>query len=120
MAVELLLLVVAALLLLSILASKAAGWLGVPSLLLFLLLGMLAGSEGIGGIAFDDAGLAQAIGVISLALILSPAAWRRIGTSSSDAAQRLIFGDARRGGHGGAGRLFAHAFLISACWRACC
>lgn len=70
MAVELLLLVVAALLLLSILASKAAGWLGVPSLLLFLLLGMLAGSEGIGGIAFDDAGLAQAIGVISLALIL--------------------------------------------------
>jgi cell volume regulation protein A len=70
MAVEAVLIVVAALLLLSILASKAAGWLGVPSLLLFLLLGMLAGSEGIGGIAFDDAALAQAIGVVALALIL--------------------------------------------------
>lgn len=70
MAVELVLIVVAALLLLSIFASKAAGWLGVPSLLLFLLLGMLAGSEGIGGIAFDDAALAQAIGVVALALIL--------------------------------------------------
>jgi cell volume regulation protein A len=70
MAVEGVLIVVAALLLLSILASKAAGWLGVPSLLLFLLLGMLAGSEGIGGIAFDDAALAQAIGVVALALIL--------------------------------------------------
>ncbi|MCS6872341.1 MAG: potassium/proton antiporter [Anaerolineae bacterium] len=70
MAVELVLVVVAALLLLSIFASKAAGLLGVPSLLLFLLLGMLAGSEGIGGIAFDDAALAQAIGVVALALIL--------------------------------------------------
>ncbi|MFQ3534322.1 MAG: potassium/proton antiporter [Aggregatilineales bacterium] len=70
LAVELVLVIVAALLLLSIFASKAAGLLGVPSLLLFLLLGMLAGSEGIGGIAFDDAGLAQAIGVVALALIL--------------------------------------------------
>jgi cell volume regulation protein A len=70
MAVELVLIVVAALLLLSVFASKAAGLLGVPSLLLFLLLGMLAGSEGLGGIAFDDAALAQAIGVVALALIL--------------------------------------------------
>lgn len=70
MAVELVLVIVAALLLLSIFASKAAGLLGVPSLLLFLLLGMLAGSEGIGGIVFDDASLAQAIGVVALALIL--------------------------------------------------
>jgi cell volume regulation protein A len=70
MTFEAILIVVAALLLLSIFASKAAGWLGVPSLLLFLLVGMLAGSEGIGGIAFDDTALAQAIGVVALSLIL--------------------------------------------------
>ena len=58
------------LLLLSILASKASSRLGVPALLLFLVIGMLAGSEGPGGIFFDDASLAQSIGVISLALIL--------------------------------------------------
>ena len=58
------------LLLLSILASKASSRLGVPALLLFLVIGMLAGSEGPGGIYFDDPSLAQSIGVVSLALIL--------------------------------------------------
>lgn len=42
----------------------------VPGLLLFLGLGMLAGSEAIGGIEFDDAGLAQTLGTIALVLIL--------------------------------------------------
>ena len=58
------------LLLLSVLASKASAKLGVPSLLLFLVLGMLAGSDGPGGIYFDDARLAQSLGVIALTLIL--------------------------------------------------
>ena len=58
------------LLLLSILASKASSRVGVPALLLFLVIGMLAGSEGPGGIYFDDPSLAQSIGVVSLALIL--------------------------------------------------
>ncbi|MFY9609598.1 MAG: cation:proton antiporter, partial [Blastocatellia bacterium] len=58
------------LLLLSVLASKASSKLGIPALLLFLALGMLAGSDGPGGIYFDDARLAQSIGVIALALIL--------------------------------------------------
>ena len=58
------------LLLLSVLASKAAANLGVPALLLFLVLGMLAGSDGPGGIYFDDAHLAQSLGVVALALIL--------------------------------------------------
>lgn len=43
---------------------------GVPVLLLFLLLGMLAGSEGVGGIAFEDYGLAFRIGTIALVFIL--------------------------------------------------
>lgn len=42
----------------------------VPGLLLFLALGMLAGSEGIGGIEFDDAELARTLGTIALVLII--------------------------------------------------
>ncbi len=57
-------------LLLAIVAGKASGRIGVPGLALFLLIGMLAGSEGLGGIAFDDPTGAQAIGVAALALIL--------------------------------------------------
>src|SRR4051794_28866432 len=42
----------------------------IPGLLLFLGLGMLAGSEGIGGIHFDDTELARTLGTIALVLIL--------------------------------------------------
>ena len=70
MALDSILVVVAVLLALSIFASKASGRLGVPALILFLVLGMLAGSEGIGGIYFDDAELAQWVGVVALAFIL--------------------------------------------------
>ena len=65
-----LLLGISTLLLLSVLASRASGKLGVPALLLFLAIGMLAGSEGLGGIEFDYPRLAQSLGVIALTLIL--------------------------------------------------
>ena len=68
--IENILLVAAILLLLSIVASKASGRLGIPALLLFLLTGMLAGSEGPGGIYFDDPWLSQLVGVAALAFIL--------------------------------------------------
>src|SRR4051812_1763697 len=42
----------------------------IPGLLLFLGLGMLAGSEGIGGIDFEDMELARTLGTIALVLIL--------------------------------------------------
>src|ERR1044072_8836980 len=42
----------------------------IPGLLLFLGLGMLVGSEGLGGIEFDDAELARTLGTIALVLIL--------------------------------------------------
>jgi cell volume regulation protein A len=70
MAIEYILLVSSILLLLSILGSKASGWLGIPALLLFLLIGMLAGSEGPGGIYFDNPWLAQATGTVALIFIL--------------------------------------------------
>jgi cell volume regulation protein A len=68
--IDAILLVAAALLLLSVVASKTSGRLGVPALLVFLAIGMLAGSDGPGGIAFDDPWLAQSLGVVALALIL--------------------------------------------------
>ncbi|HVS31757.1 MAG TPA: potassium/proton antiporter [Thermoanaerobaculia bacterium] len=61
---------IAILLFISVFASKASGRLGVPALILFLGLGILAGSEGLGGIYFDDAGLAQRLGVVALIFIL--------------------------------------------------
>jgi cell volume regulation protein A len=68
--IESLLLLAAVLLLLGVVASKTSGQLGVPALLLFLVIGMLAGSEGPGGIEFDDPWLAQALGVVALIFIL--------------------------------------------------
>lgn len=58
------------LLFISIVVGKTSYKFGVPTLLLFLIIGMLAGSEGIGGIVFDDPKIAQFIGVVSLNFIL--------------------------------------------------
>jgi len=70
MALEYFLVVGAVLILLSIAVAKLFDNLGLPTLILFIGLGMLAGSEGIGGIYFDDARLAQSIGIIALIFIL--------------------------------------------------
>lgn len=70
LSLEIMLFVTSILLILSVLASKISSRLSVPTLLLFLAIGMLAGSEGIGQIYFDDAQLAQAMGVIALIFIL--------------------------------------------------
>lgn len=55
---------------LSILTSILSRRVGAPSLLLFLLLGMLAGEEGPGGIQFDDVDSAFLIANLALAVIL--------------------------------------------------
>ena len=68
--VEIFLLGTAALLLLCVFASKASGRLGIPTLVVFLGVGILAGSEGPGGIYFDNAYYAQTLGVVALAYIL--------------------------------------------------
>lgn len=54
----------------SVLFTRALDRAGVPVVLLFLVLGMVGGSEGIGGVAFDNAEMAFRIGTIALVLIL--------------------------------------------------
>ena len=68
--IENIVLVGSLLLFISIIVGKTSYKFGVPTLLLFLAIGILAGSEGIGGIRFDDPQLAQFIGIVSLNFIL--------------------------------------------------
>jgi cell volume regulation protein A len=65
-----LILIAGVLLAAGIVGALLADRVRVPALLLFLGLGMLAGSEGIGGIHFDNADLARTLGTIALVLIL--------------------------------------------------
>lgn len=65
-----LILVAGALLAAGIVGALLADRIRIPGLLLFLGLGMLAGSEGIGGIDFTNAELARTLGTIALVLIL--------------------------------------------------
>src|SRR5262249_41183025 len=78
----LLLLIVGGILAASILVAFGATRAGVPSLVPFLGLGMLLGSDGLGGIEFDDAELARKVGVVALAAILFEGglatSWRRL------------------------------------------
>src|ERR1043165_9277432 len=60
----------AVLVLAGIMSSLVALRFGAPLLLVFLLVGMLAGESGIGGIRFDDVRLAYTVGSVALGLIL--------------------------------------------------
>jgi cell volume regulation protein A len=62
--------VVAAVLLVSVLAVRISVRLGLPSLLLYLAIGVVLGEAGI-GIRFDDAALTQSLGIAALILILA-------------------------------------------------
>jgi potassium/hydrogen antiporter len=82
------------LLLISVIAGRTIRRLGLPTLIFFLIVGILAGSEGLGGIHFDNAALAQFIGIVALNFILfsggldtnwqsiKPILWRGISLST--------------------------------------
>src|SRR5690625_1404684 len=76
------LLAVSVLLLISIFSSKLSLRFGVPTLLIFLGLGMLVGSDGLNFIYFNDYDLAQSIGIIALIYILFDGGlntyWRKV------------------------------------------
>ena len=69
-AVDHIILLSAVLAILGVLASKLSPRFGVPVLVLFLGVGMLAGEDGIGRIHFDNADTAHSIGTFALILIL--------------------------------------------------
>lgn len=69
-ATALLLATIGFLLLVSVLFSRAIERFQVPLALVFLVIGMLAGSEGLGGIAFEDYHFAFRLGTVALVLIL--------------------------------------------------
>jgi cell volume regulation protein A len=54
----------------SAIASRTSGRLGIPFVLLFMVVGVLAGSEGIGRIPFEDYRLTFRVGTVALVLIL--------------------------------------------------
>lgn len=68
--IEVILLWVAVLTLISVLASKFSDRFAIPALILFLAIGMLAGSEGFGRIYFNDPWMAKSIGIIALIFII--------------------------------------------------
>jgi cell volume regulation protein A len=89
-----LLLVGSILLLISIIAGKTTSRLGVPTLIFFLIVGILAGSEGIGGIYFANTSIEQFVGITALNFILfsggldtnwqsiKPILWRGVALST--------------------------------------
>lgn len=70
LSLELILLIISVLILISIFLTKLSDNFGVPSLVLFLVMGMIAGSDGPGLIKFNDYELTKSIGLIALVFIL--------------------------------------------------
>ena len=68
--IDKIILLAAILILVGIVSSKLSARMGLPVLVLFLIIGMLAGDGGIGGIIFNNADAAHALGTLALAMIL--------------------------------------------------
>ncbi|GAE47539.1 Na+/H+ antiporter [Mesobacillus boroniphilus JCM 21738] len=63
-------LLLAVLFIVGVLTTRFSTRLGVPSLIFFIMVGMVMGSDVLGIIYFDNAAVAQMIGVIALIIIL--------------------------------------------------
>ncbi|WP_069132340.1 potassium/proton antiporter [Rhodohalobacter halophilus] len=96
MVTDIYLLVGAVLLVVSVLASKLSIRYGIPSLLLFLGIGMAIGSDGLNWIFFDDYQLAQSLGIVALAYILFSGGldtnWKKIRPVLYPALSMATFG----------------------------
>lgn len=116
MSIESNLLLSAVLLLGSVLASKVSSRLGIPALLVFLGVGMLLGSDGPGGLWFDDAILAQNTAVVALAIILFSGGldtrWERVRPVAGEAALLATLGVVITAG---VVACFVH-FILGASW----
>jgi cell volume regulation protein A len=80
----------------SVLLSRVAGRISVPVALLFLVLGMLAGRDGLGHIAFADYRLAFRLGTVTLVLILFDgglnSSWATVRKAAAPATLLASFG----------------------------
>lgn len=83
---ELILFGVGLLLILTVMAGSVSSRFGLPALIGFIALGMMAGSDGAGGIRFSDYALAQNVGIVCLVVILFSGGldtdWRLVRTAS--------------------------------------
>lgn len=70
MVINEILLIASILLIAAIILNKVGGKFGVPSLIIFILVGILAGSDGILGIHFEDYMFAQFVGIVAISYIL--------------------------------------------------
>lgn len=70
LSVDTILLIGSLLIFISVVASKTSLKTGIPALIVFLGIGMLAGSDGIGRIPFDNPQMAQWLGATALTIIL--------------------------------------------------
>lgn len=93
---ESILLLIGILLLTTVLAGSLSSRFGLPALIGFLGLGMLAGVEGPGGIAFSDFSIAQSVGTAALIFILFSGgldtAWRDVRRVAAPALMLATFG----------------------------
>jgi cell volume regulation protein A len=116
MNVGLAVLAVGAVLAASVALALGAAKTGLPALVAFLGLGMVLGSDGPGGIAFDDAAVAREVGIVSLVAILYEGglstSWRRLRAVALPATLLSTIGVAVTAGITG---FFAH-LLFDLSW----
>ncbi|MDP1821350.1 MAG: potassium/proton antiporter [Acidimicrobiales bacterium] len=90
LAVDDIVLLAAAVIVVGVLMAGLAGRVRVPSLLVFLVLGMVVADDGLALVEFDDAELAQSVSVVALVLILFEgglsATWKELRTVAVPAA----------------------------------
>ncbi len=88
---NLVILIAAGLVALSVFTSLVSFRIGAPLLLVFLLVGLAAGEDGLGGIEFEDASTAYFIGSVALAIILFDSGFRtRLSTLRLAAGPALV------------------------------
>ncbi|MAA97542.1 MAG: potassium/proton antiporter [Stappia sp.] len=109
---NLVILIAAGLVAVSVFTSLVSFRIGAPLLLVFLLVGLAAGEDGPGGIAFSDARAAYFIGSIALAIILFDSGFRtRFNTFRLAAAPALVLATLGVGLTAGVVGLAAHFFF---------
>ena len=106
----------------AVVLGKVSERIRVPVMLVFLAVGMLAGSEGIGRLAFEDYGLSFRVGTLALVLIpfdgglnTSVAALRRFAAPACTLASVGVVGTAALTGVAGhtLGLDWPHALLLA-------